>query len=1331
MNQLVDRLNSLAQTWWPYLFHATWQSTLVALAVLALVTVGRRWPSPLRYGLLVVALIKFAIPPLLSIPTGVFSNAGPVVKPSIVYQVGVESLPTMPSSTLFSGPGEPTVTDGNPHPKHQQNTASSIQADFERAMMWPRLSWQAWWMLIHFMGALLAGGWMLFHILSLSRLIRRGEVIKEGPLYQSFHEMCGTLGIHKVPQLTVVREECAPSVFGIWRPVIIVPASLLTNPSVESLRIVLAHELAHFRRGDLWINCIQLLLFIPWWFNPVYWLLSRYVRQVREDCCDDLLLAQGIVNGEVYCETLLEVARRIRTGTPLGATMGFSERLHPLGRRLKRMLDPELQRASKLSLTAVILLAVTGMVVLPGLRGNSQETAGSELTTVSFETSSTDPIENSLTVPPQKTMTLQVFSEDGRTPLSCGVTINSSSSYCYSETQILSLSIGDSGEVNFSYPAFKIGTLSIKAHKPGYCIKTILWSNTSSMYIPDKTTITLEKGKTLGGKVINEDGQGIPGVEIYLHAVNSKNFGQKDGIPFSSVDPDTPVITDSEGCWNTNDIPDDADNVELRFSHPDYVSDWDLGDSGHFPLEDLLSQKAVSVMKRGVPLTGIVLDMQGQPIGDARVSHHSGRCSSITPKTRTGINGQFEFKHSRPGETLLIVQADGYSPELKEVTVSKDPTTVEVRLQPGRVIQGKTIDVDGKPVAGVSVGVSSWRGRRPLQWEEKTKEDGTFSWIEAPSDEVSMYFGCNGFLYSSHPMKPSEKDYVITLKNTIKIKGTVVDAETGQAIEGFSLTEGIFFEGRTKPTWIDFREQFISGNHFEAVFTVPYKAYCIRVNKAGYMPGISRTFTDSEEEISFEIKLTKSVNPSVIIKDTNGKPIQGIDVYLITKGNHIFFQNGKIVSGLNDLTPVKTDDNGRCEFSPQVDPFKVVVVAEQGYAEVSDEVLKSTPEFTLKAWGKVEGEIRIGAKPGAQEGVRLHYTESSEPKTPQMTFNYQTNADANGHFVFDRVRPGSVLVGRENKLGANMISFTFGENVEVLPGETAQVTIGGYGRPVTGKFIIPATSTEPISFTNYHPSLFTHIPPPFDQKMVEAMTEEQRKELSDKWRNSGAEEEYRKLCNTRKSFSFAVQGDGSFTAQDIPAGTYELRVLIQAPANERCGMGDTVATCSKVFNIPEMPGGRSDEPLNLGELPLTTFKNLKVGTTAPLFTIQTLDGEEHKLESYRGKYVLLNFWATWCGPTPEEISALNRVSQEYGANGKIVLIGLNLDNKAENAKEYLEKNELNWIHGYLGPIENNRVMAEYGIAAIPQTLLLDPDGKVVAKGLRGPGILSVVENALK
>src|SRR5688500_3553369 len=79
MDTMVPKLNEFAGQWWVYVAHATWQATLLASLVLVLIAVLRRFPPTWRYGLLLIALAKFAVPPLFSPPVGLLHWVGPEV----------------------------------------------------------------------------------------------------------------------------------------------------------------------------------------------------------------------------------------------------------------------------------------------------------------------------------------------------------------------------------------------------------------------------------------------------------------------------------------------------------------------------------------------------------------------------------------------------------------------------------------------------------------------------------------------------------------------------------------------------------------------------------------------------------------------------------------------------------------------------------------------------------------------------------------------------------------------------------------------------------------------------------------------------------------------------------------------------------------------------------------------------------------------------------------------------------------------------------------------------------------------------------------------------
>ncbi len=121
------------------------------------------------------------------------------------------------------------------------------------------------------------------------------------------------------------------------------------------------------------------------------------------------------------------------------------------------------------------------------------------------------------------------------------------------------------------------------------------------------------------------------------------------------------------------------------------------------------------------------------------------------------------------------------------------------------------------------------------------------------------------------------------------------------------------------------------------------------------------------------------------------------------------------------------------------------------------------------------------------------------------------------------------------------------------------------------------------------------------------------------------------------------------------------------------------------------------------------------------FTQNDVNEKPVSLSSLRGKYVLVDFWASWCGPCRQENPNVVKAFNQYKDKGFTVL-GVSLDQKKEPWLKAIEKDQLTWTHVSDLKYWQNEVAVQYGINAIPASFLLDPNGRIIGKNLRGEAL---------
>ena len=169
-------------------------------------------------------------------------------------------------------------------------------------------------------------------LLVVGRIRRRGSVAVRGALAETCRILLGRLGIRRPVRFELCDWLDAPAVIGWFRPVVFLPMTALTGLSQEQLRLVIAHELAHVRRWDPFVNLFQVITEALLFYHPAVWWLNRRVRAEREHCCDDAALSLSPDPLE-YARALTKMAEGRRS-----PAMAMAANHGPLAARVARIL---------------------------------------------------------------------------------------------------------------------------------------------------------------------------------------------------------------------------------------------------------------------------------------------------------------------------------------------------------------------------------------------------------------------------------------------------------------------------------------------------------------------------------------------------------------------------------------------------------------------------------------------------------------------------------------------------------------------------------------------------------------------------------------------------------------------------------------------------------------------------------------------------------------------------------------------------------------------------------------------------------------------------------
>jgi beta-lactamase regulating signal transducer with metallopeptidase domain len=306
------------------LLHFVWQGLLIGWGASLLLALLRNASPQTRYAIACAALLLCAAMPLASVvhalndsaagATVSLSDAAPTVGPTWAVAIPAASMVTMPH----------LIDD---------DTVRGMQQSLAQQVPWVVVLWAAGAALM-----LLRLGVGLLWVRRLGSLTTDAGTGQHAEWQRRLYSLARRMGIETRVALGIVAGLDSPITAGCWRPVVLVPAALISGMPVHLLEALLAHELAHIKRHDYLVNLVQSVIEVALFYHPSVWLLSGRIRAEREQIADDL--AVGVLGERRHLALALSELDQFQFATPQLAHAAHGGNLMS---RIQRLLRPKIE----------------------------------------------------------------------------------------------------------------------------------------------------------------------------------------------------------------------------------------------------------------------------------------------------------------------------------------------------------------------------------------------------------------------------------------------------------------------------------------------------------------------------------------------------------------------------------------------------------------------------------------------------------------------------------------------------------------------------------------------------------------------------------------------------------------------------------------------------------------------------------------------------------------------------------------------------------------------------------------------------------------------------
>lgn len=323
------------------LIHFLWQGVMISAALAAVLELLRTRSSNARYWASCIALGLMGLLPL--------ATAAVLLRPGTEEMAGA-----VQESAGRAGKESDSIAAT---PANGGNLSISDGSSMRNSPIWPNGRASAAALLFWALGVLFFSLRLLVAWFFTQRLRMRGTRPIDEERLRMLQELRRRLRVTKTVALMESALVTVPTAIGWLRPVILLPASALVGLSPAQLEAILAHELAHIRRYDYFINLLQTILETLLFYHPAVWWVSGRIRRERENCCDDLAVA---VSGDpiAYARALLKM-ETLRTAAP---QLAVAANGGDLMKRIHRLVGIETKSDRRFAGVLAVALAVTTII---------------------------------------------------------------------------------------------------------------------------------------------------------------------------------------------------------------------------------------------------------------------------------------------------------------------------------------------------------------------------------------------------------------------------------------------------------------------------------------------------------------------------------------------------------------------------------------------------------------------------------------------------------------------------------------------------------------------------------------------------------------------------------------------------------------------------------------------------------------------------------------------------------------------------------------------------------------------------------------------------------